>query len=65
MYIPIMCKITDRRRIKLSDVLSSDYVPFMGGRPKRTKDIGPDDQIELHERLSKIDMIEELIDAVH
>lgn len=60
-----MAKIIDRRRFKLSDVLSEDYVPFMGGRPKRVENIDLDDQIVLHEQISKVDTVEELLDAVH
>ena len=34
--------VEDHRRIKLEEILKDDYIPFLGGRPKRVKIINND-----------------------
>ncbi len=36
-------RINDKRKIKLDEVLSKDYIPFLSGRPERTKVIKDED----------------------
>ena len=40
-------KIKDKRRISLERVMSSDYIPFLSGRPEREKAIGDNDILDL------------------
>lgn len=40
-------KINDKRRISLGNIMSSDYIPFLSGRPEREKAIGENDIIDL------------------
>ena len=35
--------VVDKRSVKLEDVLRSDYIPFLGGRPQRITIISKDD----------------------
>jgi hypothetical protein len=48
--------IIDKRQIRLEEILHSDFIPFLGGRPKRTMVISRDDifdlRILLHTTLS-------------
>ncbi|MDD5672911.1 MAG: hypothetical protein PHC61_02000 [Chitinivibrionales bacterium] len=53
--------VIDKRSIKLEDVMKSDYIPFLGGRPDRQKVIGSDDVINLSIVLNTSDSVEELL----
>ncbi len=35
--------VIDKRSVRLEDVLRPDYIPFLGGRPKRETVIGKED----------------------
>jgi len=39
--------VIDKRRITLEKVQRRDYIPFLGGRPGRTKVINKDDVVNL------------------
>ena len=39
--------VIDKRRIKLENIKRDDYIPFLAGRPKRTKVINKDDVVNL------------------
>ncbi|MBN1759078.1 MAG: hypothetical protein JW863_12210 [Chitinispirillaceae bacterium] len=39
--------IIDKRSLHLEDITKADFIPFLGGRPKRTFIITPDDIINL------------------
>lgn len=53
--------VVDHRRIKLENVKKKDYIPFLGGRPKRKKVIGNDDMVNLSIALNTCKSFEELI----
>jgi len=53
--------VVDKRSIKLEDVLKSDYIPFLSGRPVREKVIGKDDLLNLAITLNTVSTIGELI----
>jgi hypothetical protein len=53
--------VVDKRSVKLEDVMKSDYIPFLGGRPKREKVIGKDDVINLEIELNTYSTIDELL----
>jgi len=54
-------KVVDKRSIKLEHVLSSDYIPFMSGRPERETVIGKDDMMNLEIALNTSETVEELL----
>lgn len=56
--------VVDHRRIKLDKIKSSDYIPFMGGRPKREKIISEDDSVNLSIALNTSNTIEEFLNQV-
>ncbi len=39
--------IVDKRSVRLEHVMRPDYIPFMGGRPKRETIIGADEILNL------------------
>lgn len=45
--IPAKSLVTDRRAIKLEEILKETYIPFLGGRPKRDEIISKDDMTNL------------------
>jgi hypothetical protein len=51
-------KIFDRRTIKLEDVMKSDYIPFLSGRPERETVIGADDLLNLSILLNTTEGVE-------
>lgn len=54
-------KVIDRRQIHLEKVMSPDYIPFLGGRPKRTTIISNDDIMDLAIMLNTADSVETFI----
>jgi hypothetical protein len=56
--------VTDKRSIKLEDVLKKDYIPFLGGRPKRETIIGKDDIMNLAITLNTCASVEEFLAKV-
>ena len=54
-------KVIDRRHIHLEKVMSPDYIPFLGGRPKRTATISNDDIMDLAIMLNTTDSVETFI----
>ena len=53
--------VADHRRIKLENIKKKDYIPFLGGRPKRKKVISNDDIVNLSIALNTCKNFEELI----
>jgi hypothetical protein len=53
--------VIDRRQIHLEKVMSPDYIPFLGGRPKRITIINNDDIINLAIMLNTTDSLESFI----
>lgn len=54
-------KIIDKRQIRLEEVMKPDYIPFLGGRPKRITVISLDDIVNLKINLNTIKSVEEFI----
>jgi hypothetical protein len=55
-------KVIDRRQIRLEEVTSSDYIPFLGGRPERTAIINKDDITNLTILLNTTGSVEEFLE---
>jgi hypothetical protein len=53
--------VIDKRSIRLEEVMSKDYIPFLGGRPKREKVIGLDDVLNLKIKINVEETVEEFI----
>jgi hypothetical protein len=51
--------VIDKRSIKLEDVMKKDYIPFLGGRPKRQTIIGKDDILNLEITLNTCSTVDE------
>jgi hypothetical protein len=56
--------VVDKRSIKLEDVLKKDYIPFLGGRPKRETIINKDDIMNLEITLNTCASVEEFLAKV-
>jgi hypothetical protein len=56
--------VVDKRSIKLEDVLKKDFIPFLGGRPKRETIIGKDDIMNLAITLNICASVEEFLAKV-
>jgi hypothetical protein len=56
--------VIDRRSIKLQDVMSKDYIPFLCGRPAREKVIGADDLLDLEIALNTSSTMDEFISRI-
>jgi hypothetical protein len=56
--------VIDRRQIHLEKVMRPDYIPFLGGRPKRTTIISNDDILNLAILLNTTDSVETLIKSL-
>ena len=54
-------KILDKRQVKLEDIMRSDYIPFLEGRPDRDTVIGKDDLSNLKITLNLYHTVDELI----
>jgi hypothetical protein len=53
--------VIDKRIIRLEEVMSKDYIPFLGGRPNREKVIAPDDIVNLRINLNVAQTIDAFI----
>ena len=56
--------VFDKRLVKLEDVLKSDYIPFLGGRPVRNTVIGDEDLLNLRIALNTSTSLEEFMSKV-
>jgi hypothetical protein len=56
--------VIDKRSIKLDEILKSDYIPFLGGRPERDEVISHDDVLNLSIALNTAETLEELLENV-
>jgi hypothetical protein len=56
--------VIDKRSIKLEDVLKKDYIPFLGGRPKREIIINKDDITDLEITLNLCFTVNEFLAKV-
>jgi len=54
----------DKRLVKLENVLSKDYLPFLSGRPNREKEISNDDLLNLRIALNSNVTLEEFLTKV-
>ncbi len=57
-------KVVDKRSIRLEKVLRDDFIPFFGGRPRREKVIGSEDQTNLLIALNTSSSVEDFIKKV-
>lgn len=53
--------VVDKKTIKLEDVMKSDYIPFLSGRPEREKIIGKDDLMNVEILLNTTVTVDDLI----
>ncbi len=53
--------IIDKRQVRLENINRPDYIPFLGGRPKRDDVINHDDCINLSILLNTSSSVEELL----
>jgi len=53
--------VIDKRLVKLENMLKKDYIPFLGGRPKRITVIGQEDIINLSIALNTTKSVDEFI----
>lgn len=53
--------VIDRRQIHLEKIMRPDYIPFLGGRPKRTMIINHEDIMNLAIMLNTSDSVETFI----
>jgi hypothetical protein len=56
--------VKDTRSIKLEDVLKSDYIPFLSGRPERETVIAKEDLMNLEIVLNTTKTVEEVITKI-
>jgi len=57
-------KVVDKRAVKLEDVMKPDYIPFLGGRPKRQTVIGKEDLLNLEIAIYTSASVEEFLGKV-
>lgn len=57
-------KIIDRRIIKLEEINKKDYIPFLGGRPKRNNIITKDEILDLKILLNTTKSVEEFLELI-
>ena len=53
--------VVDKRVIRLEEVMSKDYIPFLGGRPEREKVISYDDIMNLKIKINLEETVEDFI----
>ncbi len=53
--------VVDKRSVKLEDVMRPDYIPFLGGRPKREAIISKDEITNLSIMLNTCATVEEFL----
>lgn len=56
--------ISDRRRVKLEDIMKEGYIPLFSGRPKRNSAIDSDDIVNLKIALGTASNVLELVEQV-
>jgi hypothetical protein len=56
--------VIDRRSVKLENIMSKDYIGFLGGRPERNTVIGKDDIANLKIALNTTESFEEFLHAM-
>lgn len=54
-------KVIDRRQIHLEKVMRPDYIPFLGGRPRRSTIINNDEIMNLAIMLNTTDSVESFL----
>ena len=56
--------VNDKRFVRLENVLASDYIPFLSGRPERQDSISHDDETNLKIMLNLTRNVNEFISAI-
>jgi hypothetical protein len=56
--------VVDKRAVRLEDVMKPDYIPFLGGRPKRQTVIGKEDILNLEIALYTSASVQEFLEKV-
>ncbi len=57
-------KVNDKRQVKLEHMLSSDYIPFLEGRPSREVPIEKNDEVDVAIALNTTNSLEEFLEFV-
>lgn len=57
-------KVIDKRSIRLENVLKSDYIPFLSGRPDRDSEIGKDDLMNLEIALNTTKSVDDFLKTI-
>lgn len=55
--------VFDKRKVKLQDMLKSDYIPLFDGRPERKESICGDDLINLEIELNTVTTVDDFINS--
>lgn len=53
--------VIDKRKIKLKEMMREDYIPFLGGRPRRNAIISADEVLNLSIALNTTESVDELL----
>lgn len=56
--------VHDRRQVKLENMLKSDYIPYLSGRPERETIINEDDRRNLMIALNTATSLDEFITMI-
>ncbi len=56
--------VIDKRKVKLEDFKNGDFIPFMSGRPRRSRVIGEDDITNLVIALNTSDNFDHFLKKV-
>ena len=56
--------IIDKRPIKLEDITRAEYIPFLGGRPKRVTIITGDDIVDLKILLNTTSTVDQFLGRI-
>ena len=57
-------RVVDKKHARLEEVMNGDYIPFLGGRPKRTTVISVDDILNLRILLNTTKSVEEFLKKI-
>jgi hypothetical protein len=57
-------RVSDRRSVKLENILSENYIPFLEGRPNRDTVISSDDILNLKIALNQSSSFKEFLERV-
>ena len=57
--------IVDKRVVRLEDITKKDYIPFLGGRPKRIKIITTDEIINLKIALNTTSTVDAFLEHTY